>query len=248
MMKPAMTASVVFVSMVFAMTAQAATVIDTFDSISSNWTTDRYDPAVFQSVYFDGDNRLETGVSAADFNPHGASFYNWQGKSLLLPADTMGCSVQLYVSSDWLTSQRKASLWLNGWNGVTDQLAWPIMALESDGSGSAFWTCWNDISGTWTNVSLPSGFAFDAWHNMKLVLDNGNAGMYADGELLYTDTAVNPAVTSFKNVILQTRNFGATYSGVYWDNLTVVPEPGSLVLLATACLGLLAYAFKGIRT
>lgn len=210
-----------------------AAIVDTFDSISSNWTTDRYAPAVFQSTPFDGDNRLETGVSASAFNPYGSSWYNWQGKSLVLPTGTTESSVQLYVSADWKTSQRNASFWLNGWNGTNDQLAWPVIAFKSDGIGGAAWSYFNDDTGVWTDVALSSGFAYDAWHSFAIGYDNGTIKMYGDNQLLYTDAVVDPAMTSFKNVILQTKNYGTTYSGVYWDNLSdsgAVPEPATFII------------------
>jgi len=234
---------------------------DTFDTISPAWTTDRYDPAGFQSASFLGDNRLQITIdqSGSTLNrpapTYSASFYNTQGESR--PGGITGdwtLSAEVYVSSafDTTTGQLvRSSLWAHAGDtpttgdyaifGFTN--ASPTDPLNPDASDRSFQ--FQIFGGSdadpngWFDAGAPNGFAFDAWHSIEII-STGTAFAYLlDGQLVYTDTTAIGA--GLQTVSLQAYNFGQTDSNglnnysVYWDNAMAtasIPEPASFALAA----------------
>jgi hypothetical protein len=103
-----------------------AQIIDTFDTISPAWVTDRYAPVGFESVNFNGDNRLRitlgpdgsTAIRPAEFSD---PFYNTQGRKRSVGITGLWTlSAQVYVSSIFnTTSGQLASSDLWGHSGTT---------------------------------------------------------------------------------------------------------------------------------
>lgn len=225
-MKNLMTICVVAVSILAINNMSIATVVDTFDTISSDWTVDRTAPETWESAYFDGDNRLKHGVGPSSV---ANTWYAYKGKSLLTPGAT-GVSVELYVPEPTVSQDVSLSLWANGTDGTLDQLAWPVIGFRASSDGSAVWKVFDDETGNWNTLS--DAAAFDTWYTLGISLNGGNIDFSINGETVFTDTVVDSSVTSFKNVILQAYDFG-TEGGyyAYWDNLSTVPEPATLALL-----------------
>lgn len=206
--------------------AALAAVVDTFDTISADWTVDRTAPETWESTVFDGDNRLKHGVGPSSVSN---TWYAYKGKSLLTPGATE-VSVDLYVPTPTVNQDMSLSIWANGTDGTSDQLAWPVVGFRASPDGSAVWKVFNDESGAWD--TLTDTAAFNTWYTLGIGLDGGNIVYTINGDVVFTDTVVDPAVDSFKNVILQAYDFG-TEGGyyAYWDNLSTVPEPATLALL-----------------
>jgi len=243
--------------------------VDTFDTLDPAWATDRYAPAAFQTVSFDGDNRLQitidqTGSTANRPSPtYSSSFFNTQGDQR--PGDILGAwslSAQVYVSSafDTTTGQLiRTSLWAHtgtnssdgayGIFGITN--ASPTDPLNPNAADRSFrfqvFDGTADDPTSWFDVGVPAGFSFDAWHTLGISSTGTTIEFLLDGVLVYTnpDAAGNNLQTAF----LEGYNFGQTdvnglnnYS-VYWDNAmanAIIPEPATCALvLGLAALGLI---------
>lgn len=211
------------------------------------WYVDRYAPAGFVSpVVLLGDNRLKQTIAVADgaanrppaFAP---AFYNTQGRKYDLPAATTFASIDLYVPSDWAsTGRRMAGFWATAMN-TTDPLPpnteigvsfYPILEFTSL-DGTPRFRAWN--GGGWTDLGLPTGFAYDSFTTLAFHL-SGSDLVYTVGDLT-TSVGSNGSIR-FANTILQGYNTtnGVDYD-IFWDNLSItkpgdaVPEPGTLMML-----------------
>lgn len=212
------------------------------------WYTDRYAPAGFVSpVSFDGGDRLQQSISAADSGdnrPGGFStaFYNTQGRKYDLEAGTVKMSIDLYVPAAWAsTNARMAGFWGTGVDNADAVSSYPILEFTSDTATPRF-RGW-EADGSWIDLGLPTGFAYDAWQTLEITkLPSGEIN-YAVGDKSVTTLLMGSATTEIANVILQGHNSqaGVNYN-IYWDNLatSVVPEPASAAMAGVAMLGLLA--------
>ena len=211
------------------------------------WYTDRYNPAGFEGgVMFDGDNRLKHSIAAADGantrpGGFGSAFYNTQGRKF----DTGGAismAIDLYIPQDWATANRRmAGFWGTGLNAGSVISYYPIIEFASDNDDPRF-QVWNGLG--WSNIGLPTGFAYDSWYRMTMDLVGGDV-VYTVGDL--TETLDSNGTVEFSNVILQGYNTtdGVSYD-IYWDNFTAaaIPVPAALPLLGG---GLALLGFMGWR-
>ena len=220
------------------------------------WYTDRYAPASFSSpVSFAGDNRLQHSIRATDGanNRTGFSspFYNTQGRKFDIPG-TQRLSVDLHVPADWENSGRRmAGLWGTAFDANGDISAYPIIEFASDGSGARF-QVWETAVGGWIDVGLPTGFAYDEFVTLDILLDqNSDTFTVSVGDA----SATVPGVGSVQigNVILQGYNTdaGVDYD-IYWDNLSAldsaaVPEPASIAVFAICLIALAAFTLRQRR-
>lgn len=257
--------SLALVLLPFAVHAQFA---DTFDTLNPAWTTDRYAPAAFQTVSFDGDNRLQitidqTGSTANRPAPtYSSSFFNTQGDQR--PGDITGAwsySAELYVSSAFDTTTGQligTSLWAHtgttptggayGIFGITN--ASPTDPLNPNAADRSF--RFQVYDGTiadptsWFDVGVPAGFNFDAWHTLGISSTGATIEFLLDGVLVYTNP--DAAGANLQTAFIEAYNFGQTdinglnnYSA-YWDNAVanaIIPEPTTCALvIGLAALGL----------
>jgi|GEM_PF-4585341 len=189
------------------------------------WFTDRYAPAGFVSEVFGGDARLKHSISAADcetcrgggFN---FPFYNTQGRNFELPAGTTSMSIQMYVPTAWSTTGRRmAGVWSAARDGADAVSSFPIVEFSSnaEGSGLPRFRGWDNTTGTWIDMGLPTGFAYDQWHTVSIKLVGGN-WVYQVGDLSLTTSA--GASVRLGTALLQGHNNAAGVSyDIYWDNL-----------------------------
>jgi len=217
----------------------------------SDWTTDRYTPAVFQTTIFDGDSRLQQGVRAADNQANRAAsfasgFYNYQGMQQDVDVGATAIGIDLFVDSTW-NSGTRAGMWgvLN--DGLGD-LTYPIIEYVVDGenspgtggtfTGFRYW----DSSFGWTAIA--GAFGTDAWYTLGITLTATDVLFSIDGSVVAT--IGNLGAVQIDKTILNVHNQGlAGDYDVYWDNysVSVVPLPTA----ALAGLGMLG-AFAGVRT
>jgi len=248
--------------------AARAQFTDTFDTLDPAWVTDRYAPAAFQTVSFDGDNRLQitidqTGSTANRPAPtYSSDFFNTQGDQR--PGGILGAwslSAQVFVSSafDTTTGQLvQSDLWghtgTNSANGdyaifgLTN--ASPSDPLNPNASDRSFRFQIFDGTSTdptsWFDAGVPSGFVFDGWHTLTETFTGTTVDYLLDGVVVYTDPSNDGG--GLQTAFLEAYNFGQTdgnglnnYS-VYWDNAiasVVIPEPATCALaLGLSALGL----------
>jgi hypothetical protein len=219
------------------------------------WYTDRYAPAGFASpVFFDGDNRLLHSISAADGadNRPGSfsgAFYNTQGRKYDLEAATVKMSIDLYIPADWATTgARMAGFWGTAVDATDAVSAYPIVEFTSDAATPRF-RAW-EANGTWIDMGLPSGFAYDSWQTLEIAKLASGEFKYTVGDLTATTTMMGPASVEIANVILQGHNSQAGVSyDIHWDNLStsLVPEPASLAMVGSGLLGLIAVRRRDSR-
>jgi MYXO-CTERM domain-containing protein len=206
------------------------------------WYTDRYAPAGFQSAFFDGDNRLQHQIAAADGansrpGSFSGAFYNTQGRKYDLPSGSTFLAIDLYVPADWASTERRmAGVWGTAFNALDAVSAYPILEFTSDSASPRF-RGYNTNDGSWIDLGLPSGFSYDAWYTLQIEFTGGQF-IYSVGDVSGSVVDLNSSV-SIGNTILQGHNTtdGVSYD-IYWDNLTTVPAPGAFALLALGGLAL----------
>jgi len=215
---------------------------------AGKWYVDRYAPAGFTTALFGGDYRLKHSINAADGasgRPGGYSgaFYNTQGRKYNVGVNSV--EIKLYIPADWATAnKRMAGFWGTGIDANYAVSSYPIIEFTSDGNAPRFRAYDN---GTWVNLGLPSGFAYDSWVTLKMELLPSKEFKLQAGDLSYT--TVNLAVYNtvrLNNVILQGHNYdpananlGVTYD-IYWDDFSAVMCEGTLdyVYRYVDCAGL----------
>jgi hypothetical protein len=252
--------AILFAALAFTATPGAALAqfVDTFNTIDPAWVVNRYAPAGFASVIFDGDSRLQltidqSGSTANRDITFSSAFYNTQG--LQRPGGITGewtLSAQVYVSSDFDTvtgALVSSGLW--GHTGTTPAggdyailgftNASPTDTLNAAATDRSFrFVAFDGNTGNWFNLGVPTGFAFDAWHTLSETSTGTSFEYFIDGSLLLTNptTAGNDLLSG----MIQGYNFSqaASYS-VYWDNAaaSAIPEPATTAIIgAVAALGL----------
>ena len=254
-MKTIYTTAAAAILLVLNTTAWGGVINDTFDTIDPAWTTDRYEPAGFSSVMFDGDNRLEIAIADADSaanRPSGYSgtFYNTQGRQR--PASngtTWTVSADLYISADMLSGDnlRRTDLWTRDSNPDENSAQYPIIGVIRNDDSDPFnpsaslttrWRVWDgDTANGWVDLSeaVTAG-----WHTLSIKADGSTFDYAIDGSSVYVDSTVSAAGSAaLQTVFLQAYNFGGQDYAVYWDNLHAVPEPASCVLVLGAAVGAL---------
>ena len=217
--------------------AALAQFTDTFDTISPAWVVDRYPPAGFAAVIFDGDSRLDltidqTGSTANRPAIFSSAFNNTQGYQR--PGGITGLwtlSAQVYVSSAFNTTTGplvRSDLW--GHTGTTAAggdyatfgftNASPTDPLNPTAPDRTFrFQAFDGTTGNWIALGVPPGFVFDAWHTLSET-STGTAFEYRiDGVLVLTIST--DAGYDLLTAFIEGYNFSQAGSySVYWDNLT----------------------------
>ncbi len=225
---------------------------DTFNTINPAWVTNRFSPAGFDAVVFDGDNRLrltldQTGSPANRSASFSSEFYNTQGRER--PGGITGLwtlSTQLYFSSAFNTTTgliTSSDFWAHTGTtpgggdyatfGFTNES--PTDYLNPAAADRAFSLLVYTANTGYVHLAAPVGFQFDAWHVLSTTSTGAAFEFRIDGVLLLT--APTAAGNDLLSAMVQGYNYGGTgnYStAFYWDNLvaTAIPEPGTSALLA----------------
>lgn len=197
------------------------------------WYVDRKAPAGFTTALFGGDYRLKQSINAADYNSGGyptPNFYNTQGRKYNVGENSV--SIKLYIPSDWATTnKRMAGFWGTSVAANYAVSGYPIIEFTSAGSNPRF-RAYDD--GTWIDMGLPSGFAYDTWVTLKITLLPSKEFKLEADDISYT--TINLAgynSVELNNVILEGYNYnpaanqGVTYD-IYWDDFSAVMCEGSV--------------------
>ncbi len=211
-----------------------ADLVDAFDTIDPAWVTDRYAPAGFDSVMFDGDNRLMVSISDADSaanRPSGYSstFYNTQGRQRPMTSAPQWCVIgQVYVSADMISGNnlRRTGLWARtGQVGTETGADYFMIDIKRFDDADAFnpaaanitstWRVWDSDTG-WEVVSAPLTVG---WHDLRITSTGTEVQYYIDNVLVNTDDAINTTYPNLTTIFINSYNFGAGDYQVYWDNV-----------------------------
>lgn len=231
---------------------------DTFAAIDPAWVANRYAPAAFSSVVFDGDHRLQLTLDASGSTANrpptfSSAFYNTQG--MQRPGEVTVAwtlTAQVFIPTSFNTSTGplvRSEVW--GHTGTTpaggDYLifgftnASPTDELNPVGANRGFrFHAFDGNTGNWFDLGVPTGFAFDAWHTLTGTSTGTVFEYRLDGVLLLTNPTA--AGSDLLSAMVQGYNFSqaAAYS-VYWDNVatSAIPEPATTAFVAAcAALGL----------
>lgn len=222
-----------------------STAISTGAQAPGVWYVDRYEPNIFATAPFDGDDRLFQYIDypeAGQDRPVAfqSNFYNTQGYKYDLNPGMTALKIDLYMTDLFETSnKRMAGIWGTAVDSVNAVSAYPIVEFTSDGNNPRFRGYEGD--GSWIDLGLPTGFAYDTWVTLEIAMLPSGEFKYTAGDKTATTLLMGSANVELANVILQGHNTfeGVTY-GIYWDNLSAVPEPNSIALAVGSLLSLLA--------
>lgn len=199
-------------------------------TISNAWTVDRKAPAGFETAVVGGRTVLRETIN--ENQRSSSSSENTQGKKIDVPSLTKVVSIELFVPQEWSAKVttgegvRHAGFWASTFNSEGKVSGYPIIEFYNGG-----FRVWNsDAPGEWTNIGLPTGFQFNAWHSLKMELLANGSFRYTVGDIVQ-DITINAASTEIGNVILQGYNFNfgksdtntnETYD-ILWDSLNTGP-------------------------
>lgn len=199
------------------------------------WAVDRIAPGGFESVFFDGDNRLRV-TTVQNFS--GGS-PNFQGRSLSTPG-----AISVFgdfflpdqASAESQTEFINVSLWAVGEDANGDPSSFSFLAWEADDfivpdPGFTFATGANP-DGEYVDTP-PDPIVFNSWYSFRLDIDL-EAGLIRhfinDVEVATTGTG---DTVVFRSLILQHLAInGEEPWEAYWDNVgyTIIPEPSVVAL------------------
>lgn len=204
-------------------------VFETFDSQPdlNVWTVDRKAPAAFESVSFDGGNRLHIGIAASDWQTSG--FYNTQGRSRAFsPPCVTKISGELYIPAAWENQKRRSDIWgvtRDAWGSIS---GYPILGFANvDGATPVLRVFSQDTDedpsngyqAGWRNLGL--AITYDKWYKLDIVIADDKFEFYVDDVLALTDSGTFGSL-SFSAMMLQGYNFAEDYD-IYWDNVQAGP-------------------------
>ncbi len=200
---------------------------DNFNTISSSWTTDRYEPDAFVSSSFDGGDRLQISIgpnNAVAQRPgaYNGVFYDTQGRQKALNIKNVypwKASAKLYISDDMLSGNklRRTDLWIVTSDNTSNQVtSYPIIGMRrfdpDDARNpnalnvSTIWRYWYERSETdagWTDSTLP---VTAGWHTLSIVGGKHEFRYFIDGHDI---GGYSISADSYPSaVILQAFNFG----------------------------------------
>ena len=234
-------------------TAMAGQFTDTFDTISPSWQTDRYAPSDFSVQNVGGDNRLQISINTADDaanrnSTYSSSFYDTQGKRR--PTATPGdwtVSADLLVTQAMLSTTgplERTDLWTRDSNPDENAAEYPIIGITNESPTNRYNASASDRLATFRIfdgdstgwIDLPTA-PTPGWHDLSISYTGSSYVYSIDGTTVYTDNTVStPGNGDLQTTFLEAFNFGDSNYSVNWDNLSVVPEPGTIGLLGSGLM------------
>jgi len=211
------------------------------------WGWDRYLPAHFDSVFFNGDNRLRIGIRDSGRWPNRppgfqSEFYNTHGRKLDLGVGLYsGIKGKLYLGSDWAAERRRSDIWGVAVNSSNVISAYPIFGIVTNDPASPYdpnpanlvtrirvWdgAAWNDLPNSGATT-----ITFGKWYDLEIRVVPGAFEFYVDGTLVFVDNSTGGSV-AFDEMILQAFSFEnplvnptwvADEYDAYWDDVAVMP-------------------------
>ena len=249
MIKSILASAAIALSLLGAGQASGATItLQTFDaqpSLSSTqgaglWYTDRYAPAGFQSVMFQGDNRLMLSLSSSDGglarpSNFGSGFYNTQGRKYDIGGAT-DLSVDFYLDPLFQSATgRIAGLWGTALGGTNAISAYPI--LEFANGAFQFWD-----GAMFQNAA--ASFTYGTFVNLRIELDtNADLFRFSVGGSSVGTIGANGSVQIGNGMLQGYNTANGVDRDIYFDNFMAsnvapVPVPAALPLMMIALAGL----------
>jgi hypothetical protein len=223
-------------SFLCAVSAPQAQIITFDDPDLSAWRVDRGATLDMQVVSFDGDNRLQINIGPP--KPE-ESFYTYQGYAHQVDGKFPTSSIygDLYLDSQW--DHANVGIWGVVRKPQESTLAYPLLAWQTGPDTEAGFYTWNTFEGRWDLVSQ-ADYALDAWHTIRMTHTDDTMSYYVDENLIYTQDLYDYAGWELQSIILNSRNYGNSYTAM-WDNVgtapTPTPEPSTMALMTLGFAG-----------
>jgi len=209
---------------------------------SGAWYVDRYAPGAFasQAIAPDGTrNTLEESIYPSGYQTPTPSFYNTQGRSYDLVANTYSLSIQLYVPSSWgTTNGRVAAMWATAIDSSSVLGDYPIIEFQgpttSDLGGPGYYPNggvagfygFNNTTSSFDFIGLPADFHYNSWVQLNITLVPGIGFQYSVTDLLsrrgatITSPFSDTGDATLGSVLLQGYNYDQSYN-IFWNKLTM---------------------------
>lgn len=238
--------------------AQADVYATSFDQPTDvdGWNTDRYEPSGFQAI--GGQLRIHINGEEGRPGEYEGAFYNTQGRQRSVSAvPSWTVKACLDVTSDWFSGEQpmRTDVWARD-NNPNENYAWyGIIGLTNASPTDPFnpdaveviprFRVWDDDTPTgWVDLDYTSTHQFDTG---QYCLSFDNEGRYyINDELVYDDYYTSdPGSNSLQTIFMQAYDYSSDPFGtrsnysVYWDSLSVTPEPTTLTLFGLGAAALI---------
>ena len=216
---------------------------------AGTWEVDRYAPFAFVNAgtLLGRSNVLDLGISSADSLANrppafSSTFYNTQGRGFQLSQTNYAVIYgSVYLPSAWThstgaTDYRRSDLWgvispATGGDVCPGSACNLFPILDFTNADPRYPSTTNAATGRYRVFDTSIGFvnlatpvAYNQWNDLCTVWTGGDIRHYVNGALVYTQTDISQADTSFgplnkfTRMIVQAYNFGSSYDA-NWSGL-----------------------------
>ncbi len=230
-------------------------------TVPGSWSTDRYEPTTFALTNntHGRNDVLNIGITsatnAANRGAQSVTFYNTQGRQIALNlTGSYSLKADLWVGSAWginaagSNNSRRTDMWGVSADGSNNAHDYPIIGFTNqDGIGR--FRGYDVNSGAWNNFTNPVNY--DAWNSLELNWNSvSKSYTYLVNNVFAGSVQGDNVSVGVKAMIMQAYNFndpaGQFFTGStnYTAEWSTVPEPSSILLLATGLISIAGVAAR----